>query len=119
MSRTGVIRVRCLDAMQTASILRPSHRSQRRNAFLLAIALCLWLLAYASHVHRDDEGGASHSRITACSVCFSLPSGAPPAAIRIAAAPSLQIFQHVYRVRVVLVSSPAPSSYLSRGPPAI
>ncbi len=101
--------------MQTAFTFRPSPSAQRRNAFLLAIALCLWLLAYASHVHRDDEDGASHSRITACSVCFSLPSGAPPAAIRIAAAPSFQLFQRVDRVRVVLVSSPAPSSYLSRG----
>jgi len=111
----GSVRVH---VMQTATIFRPSHRQQRRNAWLLTIALCVWLLAYATHVHADGEQGTSHARVTGCHVCFSLPTGAPAPAAYIADAPAPRSSAVVVDLRVPVRSHPAPSSYLSRGPPA-
>ena len=105
--------------MQTASIFRSSHRQRRRNAWLLAMAMCVWLLAYATHVHADDDQGTSHARVTGCHACFSLPTGAPAPVAYIAEAPAPRLFAVVADLRVPAPSHPAPSSYLSRGPPAL
>jgi hypothetical protein len=115
--RDSACRIR-VHVMQTASIFRPSQRQQRRNAWLLAIALCVWLLAFATHVHADDEQGSSHARVTGCHACFSLPTGAPAPVAYSAEAPALRSFAVVVDLGVPVPNHPAPSSYLSRGPPA-
>jgi hypothetical protein len=111
------VRIR-VHLMQTASIFRTSRRQQRRNAWLLTLALCVWLLAYATHVHADDEQGTSHARVAGCHVCFSLPTGAPTPVADIAEPPIPRFSAAMVDFRVPVPTHPAPSSYLSRGPPA-
>jgi hypothetical protein len=101
-----------------ANPMSRSARTQRRGAFLLCIALCFWLFAFASHVHAHDDQGTHGKAKTACAFCLSLPSGAPaPAVLNIAIAPAgvavaLTLPQQRY-------AGEAPSSYLIRGPPAV
>lgn len=95
-----------------------SRQSQQRNVVVLALAICLWLLSYASHLHeRGADHGAANEAATACVLCLSLPTGAtPPATIAVLAPMALGL-------GLLLVTTCAagfarlPSSYLSRGPP--
>jgi len=105
--------------MQIASVISFSRRAQRRNALLLAIALCLWLFAYATHVHAEGERGAPHARIGGCGACFSLPVGATPPVASAAIVPLPLLHGVVRNLHVTFVTLAAPSSYLSRGPPAL
>lgn len=94
------------------------RQSQQRNVVVLALAICLWLLSYASHLHeRGADHGAANETATTCALCISLPTGAaPPATIAVLVPMALGL-------GLALVSlCPAgfarlPSSYLSRGPP--
>jgi hypothetical protein len=91
---------------------------QRRGVFLLCVALCFWLLSFASHVHAHDDRGPHGKTPTNCTFCLSLPTGAPaPAVLAVTAAPSAAAVPAASLVESV--GSEVPSSYLSRGPPAI
>lgn len=95
-----------------------SRSTQRRHVLLLVVALCLWMLASATHIHTGDDHGAPGKPPVTCSVCLSLSAGAAPPMQH--ALPAL--------VRVVSVvdasyapplpASNVPSFYLSRAPPA-
>lgn len=104
------------------SLLRPltggSLQARRRNVVVLAAALCLWMLASATHLHAFDEGVGSGEPSSACTYCLSLPTGgAAPASfdVRIAFEPAAALAPAYIDA---LISLAVPSSYLSRGPPA-
>jgi hypothetical protein len=84
--------------------------------FLLCFAVCFWLLAFASHVHALDEGKHGQAR-TACTVCHSLPSGAPaPAILQVAVSPVLAS-DIAAPIHARSPAEEAPGAYLIRGPP--
>ncbi len=94
------------------------RKTQQRSVVLLALMLCLWLVAYATHLHAGDEGGLAHKSSTACSFCLSLPVGAAPPPVCPLAIPvfvSCVVQAPVYQVPRAL---DVVSSYLSRAPPA-
>lgn len=104
--------------MSAVTHRRLSRESQRRNVLWLSIALCMWFMAIASHLHAADEDAVGHNVSHACSFCFSSSNAAaPPQAfpiiVRVAAS-------HAYDVATYVPPLPtdAPSSYLSRGPPS-
>lgn len=107
----------------TAKLFRMHHAStpslhfagvrQRARVVVLGLALCVWLIALATHIHSDGELSTS-----ACNVCLLLPTGAPapdggPAAQRI-----LVPADTVANVATASVGSFVSAFYLSRGPPA-
>lgn len=94
------------------------RRLQRRFSFVLAAALCLWMLALASHFHignyEDDAHQSTHSL---CAFCISVPSsGAAPVVVAFLAAPQLHAFSPIAEIALAVVA-PAISRYYSRGPP--
>jgi hypothetical protein len=94
------------------------HRLQRRLSFVLTAALCLWMLAVASHFHISDYGDDAHQGTHAlCAFCVSVPnSGAAPAVVAFVAAPRLHAFLPTAEI-VAPALAPAISRYYSRGPP--
>jgi hypothetical protein len=95
--------------------LRTLHR--QRFVLTAIFGLLVWLFAVAGHVHaadRDDERAptATHS----CLLCAAVQPAAPPPAL-----PSVELREVILSVdierRISLVSEPARSPYLSRGPP--
>ena len=96
------------------------HRFQRRLSLVLTAALCLWMLAVASHFHVGDYGDDAHQGPHAlCAFCVSVPSsGAAPVAVAFAAAPRLQFFLPTAEI-VPAAVAPAISRYYSRGPPLV
>lgn len=96
------------------------HRLQRRFSFVLTAALCLWMLAVASHFHISDYGDDAHPDTHAlCAFCVSVPhSGAAPAVVAFIAAPRLQAFLPTADI-VAPAVAPAISRYYSRGPPLV
>jgi hypothetical protein len=94
------------------------RRLQRRFSFVLAGALCLWMLALASHFHiggyDDDAHQGTHAL---CAFCVSVPSsGAAPGIVAFVAAPQLHAFSLTAEITSAVVV-PAISRYYSRGPP--
>jgi hypothetical protein len=95
-----------------------ARAARRRNVFVLAFALCVWLLAYATHLHAADAH--DDQQRPACSFCLTLPASAAPP-------PSLhQVAQLVTEIgglvcdRVAAISSrDVPSFYSSRAPPSL
>jgi len=99
------------------SRFRGSPTRQRSRVVVLVLALCFWLVTFASHVHSSDElpsTGAS----TACSFCLSLPAGAPPPTPAVISHLVLVATEAVVEVVTVWVAFDVPSFYLSQGPPA-
>lgn len=96
------------------------RRLQRRFSFVLAAALCLWMLAVASHFHIGDYADEAHQGAhSLCAFCASVPNtGAAPAVVAFAAAPSLQSFLPPAEI-VPAPAAPAISRYYSRGPPLL
>ena len=91
---------------------------QRRGVFLLCVALCFWLFAFASHVHAEDDRGRHGNAPATCAFCLSLPTGAAaPAVLTVSA--TLSVAAVLVASLVAPVGGEVPSSYLSRGPPAI
>ena len=94
-----------------------SQRQQRRAAHLSVLAVVLWVLLSATHLHSADVVDAPGQAETACAICVSLPGSAPlPDEARLparssAATPVPESPAH----RVVSGRS---SSYRSRAPPA-
>jgi hypothetical protein len=78
--------------------------------------LCIWLFAFASHVHAHDDQGVHGKAKTACTFCLSLPTGAPaPAILQVSAAPAS--IAPILSVPSEHDAGEVPSSYLIRGPP--
>lgn len=96
------------------------RRLQRRFSFMLSAALCLWMLALATHFHTSDYDDEAHQGTHAlCAFCVSVPTtGAAPAVVAFIFAPQLRPVS----VPVAIVpATPAPtlSRYYSRGPPLV
>jgi hypothetical protein len=96
------------------------HRLQRRLSFVLMAALCLWMLAVASHLHISDyEDDAHQGKHALCAFCVSVPnSGAAPEVVAFVAAPRLHTFLPTAEI-VAPAIAPAISRYYSRGPPLV
>lgn len=84
---------------------------------LLGLALCVWMLAFASHIHGGDEL-PSNGPSTACSFCLSLPAGAPPPTQAVVSELVLVTTDQVAEPDTSWVAYDVPSFYLSQGPPA-
>ena len=96
------------------------RRLQRRFSFVLSAALCLWMLALATHFHTSDYDDESHqSTHSLCAFCVSVPStGAAPSVVAFIFAPQLRPVS-VPVTLVPTVPSPTLSRYYSRGPPLV
>lgn len=95
------------------------RRLQRRFSYVLAAALCLWMLALASHFHAADYDDTHQGPHALCAFCVSVPSsGAAPAVVAFVAAPRLHVFVPPARI-VPAIAAPAISPYYSRGPPLV
>jgi hypothetical protein len=98
--------------------LRSSRSKQRRQVVALAMVLCLWLFAFAAHIHGKDDHRSSIHPSGVCTFCLSFSGGtAPPAEHRV---PSRVLASSVVIADSVatLIAIDVPSSYLSQGPPA-
>jgi hypothetical protein len=106
--------------MSRLLVLPALRRLQRRFSFVLAAALCLWMLAVASHFHVNDYEDHGHQGTHAlCAFCVSVPSsGAAPVVVAFVAAPQLHTFFPSAEI-VPTVVAPAFSRYYSRGPPLV
>jgi hypothetical protein len=82
------------------------------------MALCLWMVAFATHIHADGDELSQDAPSNACSFCLSLPSGAAPAAHSLVVLPQFIAIEVAAEIVTTLVAVDVPSSYLSRGPPA-
>lgn len=104
--------------MSRLPVLPALRRLQRRFSFVLAAALCLWMLALGSHFHVGGYDGDAHQGThSLCSFCVSVPSsGAAPVVVAFVAAPQLHAFSPTAEI-VSTVIAPAISRYYSRGPP--
>jgi hypothetical protein len=87
---------------------------------MLSAALCLWMLAQATHFHTDDHDHKSHQATHAlCAFCASVPStGAAPTAVAFVSAPQLRPISSPAAVEPA-IPSPTLSRYYSRGPPLV
>lgn len=84
---------------------------------MLGLALCMWLVTFASHIHTDGDEFSATDPSTACSFCLSLPSGATPPVHATIVLPQFIAIERVTDVVIELVAYDVPSFYLSRGPP--
>jgi hypothetical protein len=91
---------------------------QRRFSFVLSAALCLWMLALATHFHTSDFDDESHQGTHAlCAFCVSVPStGAAPAVVAFIFAPQPQPISAPVTLAPT-TASPSLARYYSRGPP--
>jgi hypothetical protein len=96
------------------------RRLQRRFSFMLSAALCLWMLALATHFHTGDYDDKSHQGThELCAFCASVPStGAAPAVVAFVSAPQLRPVSSPV-APAPSVPSPTLSRYYSRGPPLV
>jgi len=85
---------------------------------MLGLALCVWLVAFATHIHTDADELSSQAPSSACSFCVSLPSGAAPPVHSSVPLPQFVATERVAHLVTTLVAPAVPSFYLSRGPPA-
>ena len=85
---------------------------------MLGLALCLWMIAFAAHIHTDGDK-KSNEPSSVCSFCLSLTAGAPSPTPAAAAQRLLIATDAIVDVVPALVALDAPSFYLSRGPPAL
>lgn len=84
---------------------------------MLGLALCLWLVAFATHIHTGDEL-PSNGPSNACSFCLSLPAGAPAPVAAVVSQLVLVATETVVDIDTAWVASDVPSFYFSQGPPA-
>lgn len=106
--------------MSRLPVLPALRRLQRRFSLVLAGAVCLWMLALASHFHIGDFEDDTHTGTHAlCAFCVSVPSSAAtPAVVAFVAAPQQHVFLPAAEI-VPTVVAPAISRYYSRGPPLV
>ena len=100
------------------SLFGGSRVRQRSRVVVLSLALCVWLVAFATHIHADGNELSQDAPSNACSFCLSLPSGATPPAQSLVVLPQFIAIEVVAEIVTALVAVDVPSSYLSRGPPA-
>jgi hypothetical protein len=102
------------------SRLLPTFRLQRRFSFVLAAALCLWILAAATHFHTPlDDLGAHHTGKELCGFCASLPAGAAAPAVSTFVS-TAQRWHFLAPAKLVpLLYAISTASYRSRAPPAL
>jgi hypothetical protein len=111
--------VRNLWSHPVTTRLFTTPRLQRRLSFVLTAALCLWMLAVASHLHISDYADAHQGTHALCAFCVSAPhAGAAPSVVGFAAAPRLQTFLPTAEMVAPVVAT-AISRYYSRGPPLV
>jgi hypothetical protein len=84
---------------------------------LLGLALCVWMFAFATHVHAGDEL-PSNGPSTACSFCLSLPAGAPSPTHTVISQLVLVTADAVVEIETAWVAFDVPTFYMSQGPPA-
>jgi hypothetical protein len=95
-----------------------TRTAQRRNVFIVVLALFVWLLAYATHVHSAGDHDDAPKK-PACSFCLLLPSGAAPApTLPAIVVPVSNVSEIIRNLTAVFGSADVPSFYLSRAPPA-
>lgn len=106
--------------MGRSSASNTLHRLQRRFSIALSAALCLWMLALATHFHSSDFDVDSHQAThELCAFCVSVPgAGAAPSVVAFLATPQLQSFTAPAHIDPT-TAAPAPAAYYSRGPPLI
>jgi hypothetical protein len=106
--------------MGRSSSLSALRRLQRRFSFVLSAALCLWMLALATHFHTSDYEDEAHQGTHAlCAFCASVPStGAAPAVVAFIVAPQLRPISSPTALAPT-APSPTLSRYYSRGPPLV
>jgi hypothetical protein len=105
--------------MSRLPVLRATRRLQRRFSFVLAAALCLWMLALASHFHIGDYDDAHQGSHALCAFCVSVPtSGAAPVVVAFVATPHLPTSLPTAEIVPTLIAT-AISRYYSRGPPLV
>lgn len=100
------------------SRLRGSPARQRSRVVVLGLALCFWMMAFATHIHSGDEL-PSNGPSTACSFCLSLPGGAPAPAQAAVSDLVLVAAEAIVTIDVPPVAFDLPTFYLSQGPPAL
>ena len=88
------------------------------TAALVTAALVLWLFTSAAHVHAAGEPDAPDERISACQTCLSLPSSAAPPGPLVLLVPPPVAGNAIAAPAIPSPRFVAPSSYLSRAPPA-
>jgi hypothetical protein len=106
--------------MSRLPALHALRRFQRRFSLVLAAALCLWMLALASHFHigafEDDAHQGTHAL---CAFCVSVPSaGAAPTVVMFIAAVQVHAFREPEEIAPTVIA-PAFARYYSRGPPLV
>lgn len=101
-----------LNVMRTRS-------GQRRVATVLSLALCLWFVADAMHAHPGDDFSLPQGIAHHCDFCLARPASAapPPAETPVPAAVLFEVSPPSNDATAV-TGHAAPSSYLSRAPPA-
>jgi hypothetical protein len=99
------------------SRLRGSPARQRSRVVVLGLALCFWLVAFATHIHTGNDELPSNGPSSACSFCLSLPAGAPPAAPAVSQLVPVAA-ETVVAIAATWVAFDVPTFYLSQGPPA-
>ncbi len=87
---------------------------------MLSAALCLWMLALATHFHTSDYDDQAHQGThSLCAFCATVPStGAAPAVVAFIFEPQLP---PISTPLAQAPATPAPtlSRYYSRGPPLV
>jgi hypothetical protein len=105
-------------SMARSITLGLTRTAQRRNVLVLTFALCVWLFAYATHLHAAD--GHDGQQKPVCNFCLTLPASAAPPPVLNQVAPL--VFDTCGRVcdRVAAISTrDVPSFYSSRAPPSL
>jgi hypothetical protein len=85
---------------------------------LLGLALCVWMFAFATHIHAGGDELPSNGPSTACTFCLSLPAGAPPPTQAVISQLVLVTADEVVETDTAWVAFDVPTFYLSQGPPA-
>lgn len=100
------------------STQRAPRRLLCRFSIALSAALCLWMLAVATHFHTNDFEEESHQGAHAlCAFCVSAPStGAAPTAVLFIVTAQQQSFPAPGEI-VRTSAAPTAAAYYSRGPP--
>jgi hypothetical protein len=94
-----------------------NRRTRRYNVVALALVLCGWLIAAATHLHLQEHDAAV-SDPAHCAYCFALSAGAAPAPELHLPTPIDAPLLVVSCDRATVEGLTDPSPYFSRGPPA-